>query len=47
MEVVEEVISPPLEIAVIDRNTGETEVKLAIAGRTLDEWYPMGKIEVL
>ncbi|WP_343559048.1 DUF4832 domain-containing protein [Sphingobacterium sp.] len=36
-----------LEVAVIDRNTGQAGVKLAITGRSPDGWYPMGKIEVL
>jgi len=36
-----------LEIGIVDRNTGEAKVRLAIAGRTTDGWYPMGKIEVI
>ena len=28
-------------------NTGQAKVHLAIAGRTTDGWYPMGKVDVL
>jgi len=36
-----------LELAILDRRTLKPAVKLAIAGRTKDSWYPLGKIQVL
>lgn len=36
-----------LEVGIVDHNTGEAKVRLAIAGRTADGWYPMGKVDVL
>jgi len=36
-----------VEVGIVDRHTGQAKVHLAIAGRTTDGWYPMGKVDVL
>ena len=36
-----------LELALLDRRTRQPKIRLAIAGRTADGWYPLGKISVL
>jgi hypothetical protein len=35
-----------LELALIDPSSGQSKVKLAIAGIRPDGWYPMGKMRI-
>jgi hypothetical protein len=35
-----------LSLAILDPQTGQPKVKLAIEGLGADGWYPMGKIQV-
>ena len=39
-------ISGPLQLGIVDPHTRKPVVKLAIAGRNSEGWYPMGKIQI-
>ena len=36
-----------LAVGIVERSTGEPSVRLAIAGRAEDGWYPISEFEVL